>query len=822
MSAAAERLAARYWSSALALILVVALFLRWPFPEFSWTHVDEWVLVVFPLGFWSGDLNPHFFNYPTFHFYLLSALYYLYYLFAGDSTATHFLTYRYFVDDGDLVALARGVGSAMSAGTVGVCAFLARRLYGSMGGLVAALFAAVMLLPVRFSHLAITDNPALLWIALALLWAVRMVQERGRWDAVGAGVFAGLATATKFPSALIAVPVISAALTVKPTLRQRHLWLAVASGLVTTVLATPYVFLDWSSAWSFVAAMGKFHIFANEASPDEASLLYHLRHNLRYGLGAGGLLLAAGGMLWRLRRMRREEVVVLSAAVPFLILLASAESVFMRYLLPLVPMLALFAVRFLSLAQVRGPILALSVLALIAEPAHASLHTRSLLSSVDTRERAVTWIRENAPDFSYLINIPASFGNLQLPEPERVYVRQKHFIKSFEVSELMDAFEWLSQRPNLGPMFLPLTTEAVAEDLAVDWRTGKGTALVLEYEHPILPRPTDTQLRPRALRSVRWLAEFSPGKTESAPFDIVDWHFVPLGDFRNAKATGPEIRIGEIPFGRKVETIYQNHFFAAIHGILRANVAMQQQEWERAIEIYDAVDRLSVPLTEALTMDYLYDYYFNLGLAHHHLGRFDKAVAYWEENVRLQPQTAKPYNNLAAAHFRLGDAERAAEVWEQAISLDPDYPEAYFNLGNAWFSQREYGRAAEAWKRAIELKPDYGQAHYGLGNISYQMGDLDRALSAYELAMRFTPNEANVHYNVAQVHLRRSQWVAAVRSFERVVELLPDDAEALLELGKLYAQLGKPQEARKSFERVLAVAPNHPQVEEIRRALARL
>ncbi len=822
MNAAGERLAARYWSSALTLILVVALFLRWPFPEPSWTHVDEWVLVVFPLGFWSGDLNPHFFNYPTFHLYLLSAIYYLYYLLAGESTATHFLTYRYFVDDADLVAIARGVGSLMSAGTVGACAFLARRLYGSMGGLVAASFAAVMLLPVRFSHLAITDNPAVLWITLALLWAVRMVQERGRWDAAVAGVFVGLATATKFPSALIAVAVVVAAFMIKPTLRQHHLWVAGASGLATTLLVTPYVFLDWSTAWSFVATMGKFHIFANEASPDEASLLYHVRHNLRYGLGVVGLVFAACGMLWRFRLMRREEVVILSGTVPFLILLASAESVFMRYLLPLVPMLALFAVRFLSLVRVPGSILSLSLLALIAEPAHASLHTRSLLSSADTRERAVRWIKENAPQFSYLVNIPASFGNLQIPEPGHVYVRQKHFIKSFEVEELMDAFAWLSQQPNLGPMFLALNTQAVAEDLAVDWKTAKGTALVLQYEHPILPRPTDSDLRARALGSSRWLAEFSPGRTENAPFDVVDWHFVPLGDFRNSNSTGPGIRIGEIPFGRNVGTIYQNHFFAAIHGILKANVAMQQQQWERAIEIYDSVDKLSVPLTEALTMDYLYDYYFNLGLAHHHLGEFDKAVAYWEENVRLQPQTAKPYNNLAAAHFRLGDVVRAAEVWEQAISLEPDYPEAHFNLGNALFNQQQYGRAAEAWTRAIQLKPDYGQAHYGLGNISYELGEWDRALSAYETALQFSPNEANIHYNVAQVHLRRSRLEAAVESFERVVELLPDDAEALLELGKLHAHLGKSEDARKSFERVLTVAPNHPQAEEIRGALGAL
>jgi|TARA_B110000495_G_C23033200_1_gene616029 hypothetical protein len=45
-----------------------------------WSHGDEWAFIIHPLGFWSGDFNPHFFNYPTFQLYINSALYYLYYL----------------------------------------------------------------------------------------------------------------------------------------------------------------------------------------------------------------------------------------------------------------------------------------------------------------------------------------------------------------------------------------------------------------------------------------------------------------------------------------------------------------------------------------------------------------------------------------------------------------------------------------------------------------------------------------------------------------------------------------------------------------------
>ena len=58
----------------IALITLAALWLRWPYPEPAWTHIDERAFTTNPLGFWSGDLNPHFFKYPTLQFYLSSGI----------------------------------------------------------------------------------------------------------------------------------------------------------------------------------------------------------------------------------------------------------------------------------------------------------------------------------------------------------------------------------------------------------------------------------------------------------------------------------------------------------------------------------------------------------------------------------------------------------------------------------------------------------------------------------------------------------------------------------------------------------------------------
>mgnify|MGYP001224614394 CR=1 FL=1 len=225
----------------LLLLAAIAALLRWPYPEFQWQHVDERAFVTVPLGFWGGDFNPHFFNYPTFHFYLVSALYLAYYLLFSPESFQEFLAYRFFVDATDVITLARVATTAFAVGTVIVTALAARRIYGCWGAWAAGLVLAVLPLHVRFSHLSITDTPATFWVALSLLGAVRILQNGRSRDYLLAGVAAGLAAATKYPGGMVLVAAAAATLMREPTLKHRGLWITLTSALVVFGATTPYV-----------------------------------------------------------------------------------------------------------------------------------------------------------------------------------------------------------------------------------------------------------------------------------------------------------------------------------------------------------------------------------------------------------------------------------------------------------------------------------------------------------------------------------------------------------------------------------------------------
>jgi hypothetical protein len=114
---------ASFGGLALAVILVGAAILRargvWS-GELVW-HPDESFMVIFPLDLFSGDLNPHVFAYPSFHYYELGLLYGvdlgLQSLF-GDAGLFDWIASRYFIDAVPLRDTARWLSIVYALGTV--------------------------------------------------------------------------------------------------------------------------------------------------------------------------------------------------------------------------------------------------------------------------------------------------------------------------------------------------------------------------------------------------------------------------------------------------------------------------------------------------------------------------------------------------------------------------------------------------------------------------------------------------------------------------------------------------------------------------------
>jgi hypothetical protein len=436
------------WLLALAVILLAALWVRWPVPSMAWTHIDEKAFVNHPLGFFSGDLNPHFFNYPTLQLYLAAGLYYAYWL-TTDLELMDFVAWRIFVDAGDILLLARGLTSLMAVGTVAVAAHLGRRLYGPIWGLAAAMLLALAPLHVRFSHLAATDAPSVLWSSLAVLWAVRATQRASSRDLIISGVFCGLSGATKYPGLLAGASILAATWVAFPGRRLGVLLPAAATALLTFACATPYVWLDGSTALTDLTVMTREHALGDLHSAVASGPLHLVGHNLRLGLGAGTCLAVTASLLWRPGRMTPAERVVLAALAVFALFAASASSAFMRYAMPMAPLAVVLALR--RPKTLPRPLAAIAVLAMLSEPGYSAVHLHRLLTTEDTRIEARRAIEAGLPEGGRVVHFSSRHGRPHLLSPDFLYRRQRRAEQSFGLSGVAALYERLAERDDLPP-----------------------------------------------------------------------------------------------------------------------------------------------------------------------------------------------------------------------------------------------------------------------------------------------------------------------------------------------------------------------------------
>jgi tetratricopeptide (TPR) repeat protein len=130
------------------------------------------------------------------------------------------------------------------------------------------------------------------------------------------------------------------------------------------------------------------------------------------------------------------------------------------------------------------------------------------------------------------------------------------------------------------------------------------------------------------------------------------------------------------------------------------------------------------------------------GLAYYDKGDDDRAIAEYNEAIRLDPKYAQAYSSRGLAYDHKGDLGRAEPDYDEAIRLDPKYAYAYNNRGNAYFHKHDENRAIADYGEAIRLDPEYAQAYFNRGVANLYAGWLPKALTDLHRSSELNPKYA--------------------------------------------------------------------------------
>jgi hypothetical protein len=516
----------------LAAILLLAAILRvwgigFGLPH-TWARPDEDAVMIPAVRVVQGDLNPHWFQYPSAYMYALAPLYAAYYVeqrVRGGIESRSDLLDLYFRFPDSFHLLDRWLAATLGVLTVLALYAAARLLVTETAALLSAFFLAVAPLHVRDSHFGVADVPATCMI-VAAFWAI------ARWSAspssarlVCAGALCGLAASTKYNAAIVILPAVLALLMrarderLPASAIVRSGTLLCGSAIAAFIAGTPYALLDVREFVNGVGAVGQ-HLAGGHGRDLGLGWIHHLRVTLVEGLGLPLLVAALGGMLWMFRAAPRTAALVFSFPLAYYAAAGSTRTVFFRYMIPVLPFLALGAAWAVDRAaaawspRVRPAWFSAAVAAvLVVVPAIDVVQMNLRLQRTDSRVLAADWMRDHVPAGLTVYQSGAFYGHLQFGRPPRFREAALGSGESFTVNGT----------PLAGP-----------PDLLVV----QSSPLMYSDDVPLIAR-----MAARGYEQIAEIRACDLSQASANVYDPLDAFYLPLRGMRGVERPGPNIAI---------------------------------------------------------------------------------------------------------------------------------------------------------------------------------------------------------------------------------------------------------------------------------------
>ncbi|HVM94777.1 MAG TPA: glycosyltransferase family 39 protein, partial [Candidatus Acidoferrales bacterium] len=399
----------RLW---LVAIVLFAALVR--FPNIAWDqnhffHPDERAVAyaVQRIDFPHLKLDPDFFAYGSLPIYL-----------AKISSDVVSLVDRNATSYDGVIVNGRRLSALMGTLTVLLLILLGTRLYGQTVGLLAGFLLAAAVLHVQNSRFLTVDVPLTLFVLLGLSQLVRVCDEGKARHFLMAGICIGLAVANKFSAMPLFLPLGIAALH-RYFVERRFIsvsgkvLLAVVAAALAFALAEPYAILRFDRFYhdiveqsGMVRNAGQFPYTTQYMYTPK--YVYDLTQLILWGmaplLGVVAVWATATriGVAWRSRRA--TEWVLLSWVIPFFLVTGWFEVKFPRYLLPIYPLMALWAADWLVQRYRRGTLFGRMALpAVVLGTLAATFAFVSTYTRPHTIVTASEWFYQHIPPGSHVL-----------------------------------------------------------------------------------------------------------------------------------------------------------------------------------------------------------------------------------------------------------------------------------------------------------------------------------------------------------------------------------------------------------------------------------
>ena len=215
----------------------------------------------------------------------------------------------------------------------------------------------------------------------------------------------------------------------------------------------------------------------------------------------------------------------------------------------------------------------------------------------------------------------------------------------------------------------------------------------------------------------------------------------------------------------------------------------------------------------------------------------EAAAREYENQVKMQPQSAKAWSNLGVTRAMAGDCPKALPALDRARFLDPTLPTPWLFSGSCDLTLHHDAKALRELETASRLNPRDANAWFLRSQAAGNLNKLDESIEAAVRALALDPGNAAAYYVAGQDGLglaaqaynrvyahaagdafyqflldgqrsaAQKAWPIAIDRYQLAQKANPDDPETDFSLGSAYLEMGRYPEAQAAFEQCLKIAP---------------
>ena len=204
---------------------------------------------------------------------------------------------------------------------------------------------------------------------------------------------------------------------------------------------------------------------------------------------------------------------------------------------------------------------------------------------------------------------------------------------------------------------------------------------------------------------------------------------------------------------------------------------------------------------------------YNIGNSLYARGEYDRAIACWEETLRLDASRAQANARIADGYWAKGQLRTALRHYRAELAIDANDVDTMVDMGELLTEMGRLDEAEQIFRRAVSRNANHPGAYYGMGELLLRHGNLPAAEEKFRKVLSIDRTFPGAHAKLGEVLLGRGRQRRAAQQFQAELRVCEDDCASLRSLGQILLDARQSVQANAVWRRLVDLVPDDPHVQ---------